>query len=93
MKKYIRPIPPANSTIPGSRPVTTKTNLSSLNPSSDHTIFLERDGYQLQGINPLTNNYPVNTGGSGGEQNIVDAIITNNIEYISVGDNFYLKYL
>jgi hypothetical protein len=92
LKKFIRPIPPANSTIPGTKPATSKVNILSLNPSSEHVIFLERDGYQLQGINPLTNNYPVNVIYDN-EQNITDAIITNNIEYINVGDNFYLKYL
>ena len=51
-------------------------------------IFLEKDGYMPLGVLPLTNNYPLNT-----EQVITDAILTNNGEYISVGDNFYLKYL
>jgi len=45
----------------------------------------------LLGIIKETNNYPVNNTLS--EQTITDAILTNNGEYIDVGDNFYLKYL
>ena len=58
--------------------------------SFGYIIFLEKDEYSSLGVNPLTGNYP--PGGSG-EQVITDAILTNNGEYISVGDNFYLKYL
>jgi hypothetical protein len=54
-------------------------------------IFLEKDGYPLLGINPLTNNYPPG-GGGGGEQVITDAILTTTGEYIDVGDNFYLSF-
>lgn len=54
-------------------------------------IFLEKDGYPLLGINPLTNNYPPG-GGGGGEQVITNAILTTTGEYIDVGNNFYLSF-
>ena len=54
-----------------------------------HIMFFEKD-LSLLGIVKETNNYPVNIQL---EQTITDAILTNNGEYINVGDNFYLKYL
>jgi hypothetical protein len=90
LRKHIRPLPPANSTLVDIRPQIPKVVIPSLDPTYDNVIFLERDGLQLPGINPLTNNYPIN---GGGEQVISDAIITNDGEYIDVGDSFYLKYL
>jgi hypothetical protein len=69
----------------------TITHCLILYPLDNIFIFLEKDGYMPLGVLPLTNNYPPNTGK--GEQVITDAILTNNGEYISVGDNFYLKYL
>jgi hypothetical protein len=54
-----------------------------------HVMTFEID-LPLLGIIKETNNYPVNIQL---EQTITDAILTNNGEYIDVGDNFYLKYL
>lgn len=55
-------------------------------------IFFEKDtDIFFSGINPITNNYPVNYPPSG-EQVITDAILTTTGEYIDVGDNFYLSF-
>jgi len=79
-KNRIKPIPPSlgNSKI-------------TMGPRAmqGSTMAFEID-LPLLGIVKETNNYSVNIIL---EQTITDAILTNNGEYIDVGDNFYLKYL